>query len=72
MLAQFVGAQFAFRYVVPDQALQSWTVFAHIGHCLLHRGMLLHGHFHFTQLDAVSAHLHLAIDAAFVIDLAVR
>jgi hypothetical protein len=72
VLTQVVGAQVRLRDVVADQALQTRTVLAHGGHGLLHGGVLLHRHFHLAELDAVAAHLHLAVDAALVVDLAIR
>ena len=81
VLAQFVRAEFVvprrspggggLRDVITDQALQSGTVLADVGHGLFHSGVLFHGHFHFAELDAVAAHLHLAVDAALVVDLTV-
>ncbi len=72
VLTDLVGAELDLRDVVADQAFQARPVLTHVGHGLLHRRVLLHGHFHFTQFDAVAAHLYLAIDTALVIDLAVR
>ena len=71
VLAQVVRADLTLRDVVADEPLQSGTVLADVRHGLLHGRVFLQRHLHLTELDAVAAHLHLAIDAALVVDLAV-